>query len=591
MRNRNNFLSYLCQIGLFSLVILIGLISAMFGFPGLDEGLFIQIAKSMSEGARLYNDIPGIYGPLFHKINEYLFTCFGFSHYTSRLLVYFLGLTTLSVMAFTLRDYVKDGIAWLLIFPCLWFLSSTQRFSESLHPGWYIALLITLQSLVILNGRRFKYIYLGILSGLLLGFKPHLALINIGIIMHIIAITKKFDRIGAYKYLPSVFISILVIFILKTEIIRGSAFYCYPYFIVLSLIIYSAREVIIEDRKIIGALFVYCLSVFLIAFLIYFLASYAYGLWNMKLYMIDIPSKWFPSFYGDQYQLSNLSLTLLISTYIIIGCSVYFNLEFLKPIFILALGAGLLQTGIFSVHFFALLHFLLLNYYLRLGNVVLCQLTLLSAVQIFHLHPVAGTQVFYATPISWLLIAIYVKEVWSERIISGIALRYGLGGLIILCMSGLPIVRAYFSGEKIIKISSEIGGNDDILISKGDELELKELLIFLHKELKNNQSFLTIPRYDSVNIFLGVSPPVDVNSYYFSNLSEDDLKLVGEKLFSSSYLILFPESSRAKGVLDNQSFMDGVLKYQEFLKDTGLNYDKIRVYKLRRSNESTIPVL
>lgn len=562
----------------------LSLISALYSFPGPDEGFFIQIAKSMSHGSLMYSDIPGMYGPFFFKFNEIVFSLFGFTHFISRISVWILGTSTFFILVSCIRRENPKAIFSSIIYPGVWYIVSAQRFSESLHPGWYISLLLSLISSSILSETKYRFPLIGVSCAFLLGMKLHIGLVTIIAILQIILLETELQVWRICKYVPSFLLFLLLCLILKIEIYNISIVYLIPFCITAIIFLLSLK---LEYKSLGGFysnLMRFLVPLVLVTASIYVLACYHYGAYNLKHYMVDIPRQFYVDYYLDVAIASIMTklqiLILYLITFLIIAHrKMVGKLLWILPFFMVI-------SSSLSVHFFILIHISLLMQciYNRYDRYI--PLLLLSSVQIIHLYPVPGTQVYYASAILWLLLGLISRDEFDFKLRMGISKFVIVCGLYILAILLLPVSQAILKGDKIIFLSSILKNNEHILISENEGTEIFKLINYLKPRLHSTSRLLTIPRYDSLNLLIDNFPPNNVNLFLFSDLSEKKLDEIGANLFDSDYVVLFPKSSGAANAFKSAKLLETILKYQDFVTDSqildGKNSHETPLFKILR---------
>ena len=546
----------------------IAFVSALYGLPELDEGLIIQWAKSMSEGALPYKDMPVVYGPLLFKLNEFIFSCFGFLHFTSRIFSFLLGFSSFLLMAYSIKTFMRQSFFVSMLFPSIWLIAACTQFSESLHPGWYISLLLSLQATLALDSKlKEKSLSLGLTSGLLLGFKLHVAALSVLPLLQAFFIECRLPKF--VKFLPALILSALFFIVLQVEIFKLNIYYIFPYALTIGLFFHFCNFNRSETKADFKPLGKYLLALGVVGLLIYLPAAYTYGISNMKYNMFDLPRIKYPLMNEAQHTYSDISILFWASIYLIIlyiNCYAKRFSSFLD-VLILFVSTYLLSGTTYCIFAFVTVHLLL---FMRMPLELKSRcwpLFLISSAQILHLHPIAGTQIYYASPLVWILLGIYFLEKSFDTKFERYLKNGMLLCLILICILQVPLFHKFLAGKNVFFLSTALKNSEYILVD-----EDSKFLVGLVKHIKQNVrpegKVLTFPPYYSVNLLSDRRPPNFFISHSLAYVDEEKYLQILPDLMKSNMIVMFPKSSRSEdiqkeGTYDNQIYNQILSNYAE----------------------------
>ncbi len=561
MSNENTYLSCFYVAVFLFVILFIGLISAMFGFPELDEGILIQHAKAMNVGLIPYKDFPVEYGPLLLNLNYVIFNTFGFSHTTSRLAVVSISYLTFLILCVSVKKQTKGTFLENAIFPAFWFITASRSFSESLHPGWYMALILSLQAYFLASeNKRYGYVLLGLLSGLMLGLKPHIALFGV---LSISSLFLANTRYRLFKIVTQVLYLISIYFVIEGSLNTLSLIYIIP-FALNAYVLFTNCGTEMEGSSI-KPLLIFLLGFFLIGLSIYIPAIMSYGYYSMRFSMLDLPRLAYPNLYHPGARINVFDFKALheilavLSLYLLLIFGLYKRSE--KVFFYLLLSISIVTLSIpqlLSLHGFIVSTIIILKLLENRFDLNSKLLNLISNSQLLHLHPVIGSQVYYSTPLIWAQVGMMVKTTLKDN--RHLKILVAIIGVISLI--NLPIVGSLVKSEKISFLDQRICNEKYMLVADNYKQELRESLLDFkvnYSQDFNGELVQTIPNYYSVNICLDVNSSSYLVTTLWPFLNKDTQLLELEKIKKAKFILVLENSARTKS-----DGVDGILSSNLF---------------------------
>lgn len=567
-------------------------IATLYGFPQLDEGICMQWAKAHYMGSQLYSEIPLVYGPLYIYLTEAIFSNFGFLHVTSRIATYVLAICVVLMMYLTLGSKQNDNKNVSLMVYAIWIISCSISLSESLHPGWFVSLLLASYAYFYLHfSEKKRAVALGAILGLFLGLKPHLALISLLVALFDVELARK----AIVRFLLLSLIVIILGFLLQGEILRFNILYLLPYLFAFLLCCYENIICKKQGNSKEQINFKYIILSFVAVGTIIYLPEFlGTGFLNIKYQMLDLPSMRYHAMYVDQISLHTPGLYSVLITLFIIGIALKYRLNSFLGLLALVCFALVLRPNVFATYAFVLLHLLIYVYFRNKGKEDRMSLILLSLFQVFHLHPILGSQLYYSTPILFILLVevliLCVDEVQIRKIpirrvklcTAGVYFILMFFALSLLWIS--PALRALLRGE--IEIYNGPLNNGEFLLLSPDDNEKKYLINYLLTNLNGSDRIFTLPPYYSLNYLTGLRLPSDVAVPYYSYLAGNQRQETFLNLLNSEYVVIFPKSDRIKLEIEEKPFGNELYKaimerYELVEPDKFRQLDWVRLYKKR----------
>lgn len=540
---------------LFSSIFSVGLISSMFGFPDLDEGILIQHAKAMSIGLIPYKDFPVEYGPLLLNLNYMVFKYFGFSHTTSRLAVVCISYLTFLILCFSIKKQTKGTLLESAMFPGFWFITASRSFSESLHPGWYMALILSLQAYVLATeNKRYGYALLGLLSGLMLGLKPHIALFGV---LSISSLLLENTRYRLFKIITQVLYLASIYFVIEGSLNTSSLIYIIP-FALNAYVLFTPSGKAMEAFSIKSWL-IFLLGLILTGLSIYIPAIMSYGFHSMKFSMLDLPRLAYPNLYKLTSSIDLLDAKALceflavFSLYLLLTYGLYKRSE--KVFFYLLLSISVITLSIpqlLSLHGFIVSTIIILKLLENRIELNSKLLNLISNSQLLHLHPVIGSQVYYSTPLIWAQVGSIIKPFISNKT----HYRYIYTFVMIMSILTIPVVGSLLRGEEISFLDQSICNEKYMLVADDYKKEFRDSILSLRSNYLNKgvyNTLQTLPTYYSLNLCTDIPPASYVVSSLLPYIEGESRRSEIVKIEESEALVRIDNSTRKVPILLEES--------------------------------------
>ena len=542
--------------------VLLSLPALMLGFIGFknydDEGLFIFMSLVSRQGVRPYRDYLLEYGPVFHWSNSTFFSLTDFSHYYSRLGVLILvTIAGLIVWRVGYRLLASSYFAYLAAL--CWIYVGSPYFCESLHPGWYVCVILSAQAYLLWQSPgRLVLITQGILLAVIAGFKPHLGVAaGLALSAYYSGLFKariwgmELSRVFTLL-LALMFASILVPAIKGYGVSIDAVYTLAPF--VLLLLIFAWRAFLQSsegqdpprtDTVNSGTLFALFASAAITLALIYATAGGLYGFNNILESLILQPARRYYALYPSPVSYAPIES----------GLFCFGLLSWFMSIFLPGYAKVLRSFAIYSTSILCAsgtpgnllawsLVFVLYLPRCRSFSTPRTGLWLLAASQLVHAFPLPAAQVTYATVISWLLLFDLLSDQVRDLQKYFPSLSSAIISLpLMLC---LPMFRGVL--WKLPQHQNYIAPCQLAVARYSEDLnyarEFCQLTQFLSQHTSEDESILTVAGFFSLNLSVNRPSTANFPAARWSYLPPERIDHVLEELDKTAYAVVHHGNSR-----------------------------------------------
>lgn len=525
-----------------------------------DEGLFLYMAHIAQAGVLPYRDYLLEYGPLYSWANRLFFSFFGMNHFASRSAVVFLVFFT-ALQLFKIASRLEISKSYAMCAALSWLYVSSPYFCESLHPGWYIALIQGVQGVLLcLPTTRFLLLAQGILCGVVIGFKPHLGVLAV---FALLAYYSNRSRLPGR--LPRILFSgslcclacLLLAMILPILPRYGLSFLAVcsvaPFLSVVFIFFYLARKRWVESTEPeskaqlieVSSVIYFISSCILVSLVTYGSASYYFGLSSIYESLFLQPSKLY-------YALYSTPIPYAIEELVLYGLSVFCGLIAISipnarksfsaaAVFLSVILCAAGTPG--NVLAWGLVYLLYLPKCKSMSS-ARTGLLLLAASQLIHAFPLPAAQVNYATALSWVLLFDLVadKVKFLKEYFPGLLVVSRLLPFFLL----LPLLRPIIWKFSDFRFDhSPCDAALFQLIQEPDYAEeLCALTTFINNTSNTDQRLLTFAGFFSLNILSQRDSPAKLPAARWSYLPARHLDRVIADLVTTKYAVVHVANGR-----------------------------------------------